>query len=48
MKRTYYKPTMKVVALQQHEYLLADSSGMRGEISGYSQSGGGFSQDDEE
>ena len=40
MKRTYNKPTMKVVVLQQCEYLLKIS----GEISGYRQSGGGFSQ----
>jgi hypothetical protein len=48
MKRHYEKPAMRVVALQQRHHLLAGSGGMRGEISGYSKSGSGFSQDSEE
>jgi hypothetical protein len=43
MKRTYEKPSMRVVALQQQRHLLD----LSGEISGYSQSSSGFSQDDE-
>ena len=42
MKRTYKKPKMKVVILQYQQHLL----GMSGEISGYKQSSGGFSQDE--
>jgi hypothetical protein len=42
-KGQYDKPTMRVVALQQRHHLL----GVSGEISGYSQSGGGFTQDEE-
>ena len=39
---------MRVIALQQRHHLLAGSGGMRGEISGYSKSGSGFSQNDKE
>ena len=42
MKRTYEKPTTKVIILQEREYLLS----LSGEISGYSKSGSGFSQDE--
>lgn len=48
MKRKYNRPVVSVIALQQQLHLLAGSEqGMRGEISGYSTSSGGFSQDDE-
>ena len=43
MKRTYEKPTTKVIILQEREYLLS----LSGEISGYGKSSGGFSQDDD-
>ena len=42
-KRQYERPAMRVVALQQRHHLLTVS----GEISGYSKSSGGFSQDEE-
>ena len=42
MKRQYEKPAMRVVVLLQRQHLLTVS----GEISGYSKSGSGFSQDD--
>ena len=38
---------MRLIALQQRQHLLSGSSGINGEISGYSKSSGGFSQDDE-
>ena len=41
-KRQYKKPMMRVIALQQRHHLLTVS----GEISGYSKSGSGFSQDE--
>ena len=41
-KRQYERPAMRVVALQQRQQLLTVS----GEISGYSKSGSGFSQDE--
>jgi len=47
MKRQYQRATTTVVALQHEQHLLSGSNGMSGEISGYEQSGGGFSQDDE-
>ncbi len=47
MKRTYEKPTMEVIILQESEYLLNGSNGLSGEISGYGKSSGGFSQDDD-
>ena len=37
---------MKVIILQQQESLLSASDGLRGEISGYRKSSGGFSQSD--
>ena len=43
MKRKYNRPAVRVIALQQQQHLLAVS----GEISGYSKSSGGFSQDDD-
>ena len=43
-KRQYERPAMRVVALQQRHHLL----GMSGEIPGYSKSGSGFSQDEDE
>lgn len=46
MKRTYEKPTMEVIILQEREYLLSGSDGLSGEISGYGKSSGGFSQSD--
>lgn len=46
MKRTYEKPTTKVIILQEREYLLNGSDGLSGEISGYGKSSGGFSQSD--
>ena len=48
MKRTYEKPTMEVDIIQQQESLLSASDGLRGEISGYRKSSGGFSQDDDD
>lgn len=49
MKRTYQNPQMKVVAIR-HLRLLNESltsTGVQGEISGYSSnSGGGFTQDE--
>ena len=42
MKKTYTKPALTVVALHVRQQLLTVS----GEISGYSQSGSGFSQDE--
>ena len=42
MKKAYTKPTARVVALHERQQLLTVS----GEISGYSKSGSGFSQDD--
>ena len=48
MKRHYEKPAMRVVALQQRHHLLQGSRGIKGEISGYSKSGSGFSQNDKE
>lgn len=42
-KRQYEKPMMRVIVLQQRHHLL----GVSGEIPGYSQSSGGFSQDEE-
>ena len=48
IKKTYEKPMMEVDILQQQEHLLSASNGLRGEISGYRKSSGGFSQDDEE
>ena len=48
MKRKYNRPVVRVIVLQHQKYLLAGSvQGMRGEISGYSTSSGGFSQDDD-
>ena len=41
-KRQYERPAMRVVALQQRQQLLTVS----GEISGYSKSGSGFSQNE--
>ena len=46
MKRTYEKPTTKVIILQESEYLLSGSDGLSGEISGYGKSRSGFSQDE--
>jgi len=43
-KRQYERPAMRVVAHQQRHHLL----GVSGEISGYSKSGSGFSQDEDE
>ena len=43
-KKQYDKPTMRVFTLQQRHHLLVVS----GEISGYSKSNGGFSQDEEQ
>ena len=48
MKRAYENPTTKVILLQESEYLLTGSDGLRGEISGYGKSSDGFSQDYEE
>lgn len=48
IKKTYEKPMMEVDILQQQEHLLSGSNSLRGEISGYNKSSGGFSQDDEE
>ena len=42
MKKAYTKPTVTVVALHARQQLLT----MSGEISGYSKSGSGFSQDE--
>ena len=42
MKKTYTKPAARVVALHARQQLLTVS----GEISGYSKSGSGFSQDE--
>ena len=42
-RKQYERPAMRVVVLQQRQHLLAVS----GEISGYSTSGGGFSQSEE-
>ena len=42
MKKTYTKPALTVVALHARQQLLTVS----GEISGYSKSGSGFSQDE--
>ena len=42
-RKQYEKPAMRVVVLQQRQHLLQVS----GEISGYSTSGGGFSQSEE-
>ena len=42
MKKAYTKPTARVVALHARQQLLTVS----GEISGYSKSGSGFSQDE--
>ena len=42
MKKTYTKPTARVVALHARQQMLTVS----GEISGYSKSASGFSQDD--
>ena len=47
MKRKYNRPAMRVIALQQQQHLLSGSSGINGEISGYSRSSGGFSQVDD-
>jgi len=43
MKRHYERLSVRVIALQQRQQQLT----MSGEISGYSKSGSGFSQDDE-
>ena len=48
IKKTYEKPMMEVDILQQQESLLSASDGLRGEISGYRKSSGGFSQDDDD
>ena len=42
MKRQYMKPVTRVIVLKQQQLLLAMSC----EISGYSKSGSGFSQDE--
>ena len=42
MKKAYTKPTVRVVALHVRQQMLTVS----GEISGYGQSGSGFSQDE--
>ncbi len=42
MKRQYMKPVTRVIVLKQQQLLLTVS----GEISGYSKSGSGFSQDE--
>ena len=42
MKKAYTKPAARVVALHARQQLLTGS----GEISGYSKSGSGFSQDE--
>ena len=42
MKKAYTKPTARMVALHARQQLLTVS----GEISGYSKSGSGFSQDE--
>lgn len=42
MKKTYMTPTARVFALHARQQLLT----MSGEISGYSKSGSGFSQDE--
>ena len=44
MKKTYTKPTARVVALHARQQMLTVS----GEISGYSKSASGFSQDNNE
>ena len=44
MKKTYTKPTARVVALHARQQMLKVS----GEISGYSKSASGFSQDNNE
>lgn len=44
MKKAYTKPTARVVALPARQQLLTVS----GEIPGYSKSGSGFSQDEDE
>lgn len=44
MNKTYNKPVIKVVTLQQR-HLLSASDGMNGEMSGYRKASSGFSQD---
>lgn len=47
MKNEHYeKPAVKVVFIQQRQHLLSGSGGMKGEISGYEKSSGGFEQDE--
>jgi len=46
MKRKYDRPGMRVIALRQQQHLLSGSSGINGEISGYSKSSSGFEQED--
>lgn len=47
MCKTYNKPAIKVVTLQQRHHLLNTSNGTKGEISGYSKASSGFSQEGE-
>ena len=44
MKKAYMTPAARVVALHARQQLLT----MSGEISGYGESGSGFTQDDDE
>ena len=49
MRKHYDRPNIQVVKLQQQGHLLVDSStsGLKGEISGYKNDGGGFTQEDD-
>ena len=47
MKRKYNRPAIRAIALRQQQHLLSGSNGINGEISGYSKSSSGFSQDDD-
>ena len=46
MKRKYNRPAIRAIALRQQQQLLSGSSGINGEISGYSKSSGGFEQEE--
>ncbi len=49
MKKYYQRPAVQLVLLQHHCPLLSGSdnpNGIRGEISGYTNNGGGFEQDE--
>ena len=47
MKKVYVKPEICVTVLHCHEHLLTGSGGIKGEISGYKNTGGGFSQEED-